>query len=100
MVTDSGGDRKIICTIFKSQEKKLKLMPCTNMTFIDESANFKSSTLSDHVTTDWHKQAVKEKNHENAISAGSLTCPEKIIHEVAWIKITTFFKRRLSIILP
>ena len=39
LVTDSGGDRKIICTICKSQEEK----PCTNMTFIDRSANFKSS---------------------------------------------------------
>ena len=41
---NSGGDRKMICTICKSQEEKLKLMPCTNMTFNDGSANFKSST--------------------------------------------------------
>ena len=43
--TDSGGDRKMIFTICKSQEEKLKLIPCANMTFIDGSASFKSSTL-------------------------------------------------------
>ena len=59
LVTDSGDDRKMICTICKSQEEKLKLMPHTNMTFINGSANFTSSTLSDHVATDGHKQAVK-----------------------------------------
>ena len=52
-------------------------MPRTNMTLIEGSANFKSSTLSDHVTIDGHKQAMKEKNHEDSISAGSLTHPEK-----------------------
>ena len=82
LVIDSGGNRKIICTICKSQEEKLKLLPCTNMTFIDRSANFKSSTLSDNVTADGHKRAVKGKNHEDAISAGSSTRPEKVIHEV------------------
>ena len=72
----------MICIIWKSQEEKLGLMPRTNMTFIDGSANFKSSTLSDHVTTDGHKCAVKEKNHEDAISAGGLTRSKKVIHEV------------------
>ena len=52
LVTDSGSDRKMICTICKSQDEKLKLMPCTNMTVTDGSANLKSSTLSDHVATD------------------------------------------------
>ena len=75
MVTDSGGGRKMICTICKSQEEKLKLIPFTNMTFINGGANFKSSTLSDHVATDGHKRAVKEKNHEDAISTGSSTSP-------------------------
>ena len=71
-------ERKVslICTICKSQEEKLKLIPGTNMTFIYESANFKSSTLSDHIATDGHKRAVKEKN------TGSSTSPEKVIHEV------------------
>ena len=73
--------KKMICTICKSQEEKLKLMPCTNMTFIKGSANFKSSTLLDHVVTDGHKQVVK-KNHENAISTGSTTCLENVIHKV------------------
>ena len=82
LVTDSDDDRKMLCTICKSQEKKLKLMPHTNMTFIDRSTNFKSSTLSDYVATDGHKQAVEEKNHEDDISAGSSTRPEKVIHEV------------------
>ena len=45
LVTDSDGERKMICTICKSQEEKLKLMPRANMTFIDGSANFKFSTL-------------------------------------------------------
>ena len=80
LVTDSGGGRKMICTICKSQEEKL--MPRANMTFIDGSANFKSSTLLDHVATDGHKRAVKEKNHEDGISTGSSTRPEKVIHEV------------------
>ena len=72
----------MICIICKYQEEKLKLMPCTNMTFIDKSANFKSSTLSDHIATDEHKQAVKQKNQEDAISTGSLTRPKKVIHDV------------------
>ena len=82
LVTNSGDDRKMICTICKSQEEKLKLMPHTNMTFIDGTANFKPSTLSDHGATDGHKRAVKEKNHEDAISTGGSTRPEKVIHEV------------------
>ena len=57
--------------ISKSQEKGLKLMPHTNMTFIDGSANFMSSILLDHIATDEHKQARKEKNHEDAISTCS-----------------------------
>ena len=73
--------KKMICTICKSQEEKLKLMPCTNMTFIKGSANFKSSTLLDHVVTDGHKRAVK-KNHEDAISTGSSTCLKNVIHKV------------------
>ena len=81
MVTDSGGDRKIICTCCKSQGEKLKLMPHTNMTFINRGVNSKSSTLSDHVATDEHKWAVKEKN-EDGISTDSLTSPKKVIHEV------------------
>ena len=52
------------------------------MTFIDGSTNFKSSTLLDHVATDGHKRTVKEKNHADAISTGSSTHPEKVIHEV------------------
>ena len=55
-------------------------MPHTNMTFIDRSANFKSSTLLDHIATDGYKQAVKESPHViwYAISAGSLTHPGKV----------------------
>ena len=80
-MTDSGGDRKMIFTICKSQEEKLKLMPCTNMTFIDRSANFKSSTLLDHVATDGHKRTVK-KRYEDAISTRNSTRPKKVVHEV------------------
>ena len=72
----------MIFTIFKSQEQKLKLMPHTNMTLIDGTASFKSSTLSDHVAIDGQKRTVKEKNHEQANSAGSSTRTEKVIHEV------------------
>ena len=50
-------------------------MPRTNMTFIDGSLNFKSSTLSDHVAIDGHKRVVKEKNHKDSVSAVSSTCP-------------------------
>ena len=35
--------------------------------------------VSDHVATNGHKRVVKEKNHEDAISAGSST---SLIHEV------------------
>lgn len=67
MLTDSGGDRLV-----------------HDLTFIDRSANFKSSTLLNHIATDGHKQAVKESLHViwYAISAGSLTHPGKVIHEV------------------
>ena len=55
-----------------------------DLTFIDRSANFKSSTLSNHIATDGHKQAEKESLHViwYATSAGSLTHPGKVIHEV------------------
>ena len=33
LVRDSGSDRKMICTICKLQEEKLKLMPHAIMTF-------------------------------------------------------------------
>ena len=67
MLTDSGGDRLV-----------------HDLTFIDRSANFKSSTLSNHIATDGHKQAEKESLHViwYATSAGSLTHPGKVIHEV------------------
>ena len=82
LVTESGGDRKMIFTICKFQEEKQKLMSRTNMTLIDRSANFKFSTLSDHIATDEYKKAVKEKNHEDTIFTSSLTWSKKLIHEV------------------
>ena len=63
LVTHSGGDRKIICTIFKSQKEKNKADARTNMHFIDEKVNFKSSTFLDHVATDGQRRPVKEKNN-------------------------------------
>ena len=57
-------------------------MPHSNMMFIKGSANFKFFTLSDNVATYEHTRAVKEKKHEDPISAGSSTCPKKVIHEV------------------
>ena len=68
----------MICTIFKQQEEKLKLMTHTNMTFINQSANFKSSTLSDHITTYGHKRAAKEKNHKDAIPAGRMKMSQDV----------------------
>ena len=53
LVTDSGGDREMICTICKLREEKLKLVPHTNITFIDRSANFKSFTLSKKREKHW-----------------------------------------------
>ena len=53
-------------------------MPRTNMTFIEGSANFKASTLLDHYARDEHKQLVKKKNHEDAISTGSSTRLENV----------------------
>ena len=47
-----------------------------NMTLINRSANFKSSTLSDHVATDRHSRTVKEKDYEDSISTGDSTHPE------------------------
>ena len=48
-----------------------------NMTLINRSANFKPSTFSDHVATDRHSRTVKEKDHEDSISTGDSTHPEK-----------------------
>ena len=94
LATDLGGGRKIICIICKSQKEKLKLMPHTNMTFID------------HIATDGYKWVVKEKNYEDAISTCSSTCPEKVTHEVpAYSAISSGFRkmaqkeRKASIIL-
>ena len=84
----------MICTISKSQEEKLKLMPRTNMTFINGSANFKFSTLSDHAATDGHKRAIKKKNHEDAISADSSTRTKKVSHEVpTYLEIGSDFRK-------
>ena len=73
-------------------------MPHTNMTFIDRSANFKSSTLLDHIATDGYKQAVKESPHViwYAISAGSLTHPGKVIHEVWMYSVTGSGFRKMT----
>ena len=69
-IVDSSEGTKMICNVCRSQEEKLKLMPRVNLTFVTGSTNFKYSTLNDHVVTDGHKRAVKEKENEEAIAAG------------------------------
>ena len=40
-IIDVGGEKKMICKVFTSQEEKLKLMPNANLTFIKGSTNIK-----------------------------------------------------------
>ena len=63
LVTHSGSDREIICTICKSQKEQNEADARTNMPFIDEKVNFKCSTFLDHVAKYGQRRAVKEKNN-------------------------------------
>ena len=92
-IIDVGGENKMICKVFTSQEEKLKLMPNTNLTFIKGSTNFKKSSLSDHETTDEHTSGIREQENEKATVAGLTVTPCKVVQETQTYSAIADFKR-------
>ena len=56
--------KKMICEICTDQQEKLKQMPYTNLTFVNWSTNFKTSTIAEQGSTDSHKHATEAKENE------------------------------------
>ena len=73
----------MICNVCTGREEKLKLMPCTNLAFMNGSINFRMSSLYDHATTDGHKRAIREQENKNAIAAGLTVAPRKVVQETS-----------------
>ena len=71
----------MVCTTRKAQEKKLRLMPSANLTFVTGSTSCPPSTLKDHEQTDGHKRAKKESEHKKAKAAGSERPPRKAFQD-------------------
>ena len=59
-----GQEKKMICEICTDQEEKLKQLPYTNLTFVNGSTNFKTSTIAEQGSTDSHKRATEAKGNE------------------------------------
>ena len=73
----------MICNVCTGREEKLKLMPGTNLAFMNGSINFRMSSLYDHATTDGHKRAIREQENKNAIAAGLTVAPRKVVQETS-----------------
>ena len=54
-------------------------VPNFNSSFILRSTNFQLSALKDHDTSRCHNQAVREKEHEEAVAAGRSLPPRKVV---------------------
>ena len=92
-IINAGGEKKI-CKICTGQEEKLEVMPSANLTFINGSANFKISSLSDHTTTGEHTHAIREQQNEKATAAGFTITPRKVVQETpTYSAISAGFKR-------
>ena len=91
-IIDVGGEKKMICKVFTSQEEKLKLMPNTNLTFIKGSTNIKKSSLSVHETTDEHTSGITEQENEKATAAGLAVTPCKVVQETQTYSAIADFK--------
>ena len=50
-----------------------------NSNFIFGSANFQASALKDHDASRYHNQAVRGKEHEEAVAAGRSMPPRKVV---------------------
>ena len=93
-IIDVVGEKKMICKVYTSPEKKLKLMPSTNLTFINGSTNFKMSSLSAHTTTDRHTHTIREQENKKAVAAGLTIAPHKVVQEIpTYSAIGAGFKR-------
>ena len=91
-IIDVGGEKKMICKVFTSQEEKLKLMPYTNLTFIKGSTNIKKSSLSVHETTDEHTSGITEPENKKATAAGLAVTPCKVVQETQTYSAIADFK--------
>ena len=91
-IIDVGGEKKMICKVFTSQEEKLKLMPNTNLTFIKGSTNIKKSSLSVHETTDEHTSGIREPENEKATAAGLAVTTCKVVQQTQTYSAIADFK--------
>ena len=57
-------------------------MPNASMTFITGSTNFRLSTLKYHESSECHKWAEREEEHEGAVSGGETFPPRKVLQQV------------------
>ena len=62
----------------QGNEKKLRLMPGANLTFVTGSTIYCPSNLKDRKQRDGHKRDEKETEHEKAKAAGSELPPRKV----------------------
>ena len=73
------NEAKMVCTICSSQKDRICSMPNISSDFILGSTNFQASPLKDHDVSRCHKQAVREKEHEEAVAAGRTLPPRKVV---------------------
>ena len=64
-------NKTMLCQICCSQEEKIRSMPNVSMTFITGSKNYRLSSIKDHDSSACHQRAIREKEHAEAIAAGT-----------------------------
>ena len=74
-----SDEQKIVYRICSSQEGRICSMPNFNSIFIRGSTNFQASALTDHNASRFHNQAVREKEHVEAVAAGRSLPPRTIV---------------------
>ena len=67
---EDDREMKMVSKICTAQKGKIEMMSSYNSTFINGSANYKLSTLKDHIKTECHKRAVRENNKMHARASG------------------------------
>ena len=73
------NEGKMVCTICSSQKEIIGLMPNFNSNFILGSTNIQASGLKDYDASKCHNQEVCEKEHEEAVAAGTSLTPRKVL---------------------
>ena len=76
------SDGSMFCAICTKVKERLELMPGYSDSFIKGSKNFKTSALSDHEESKTHKQAIKCKLHNEAVSHGEVYKPPRVVNKI------------------